>query len=584
MRYSQLLIPTIKPSQQDKTDSISIHYLICAGMVRKLCSGIYEWLPVGLRMLRRVEAIVREEMDKIGGQEVCLPIIQPKHLWTQTDRWDKYGDELLRIQDRKKADFCFSPTAEEMVTDLVKRSVDSYKDLPLMLYQINTKFRDEIRPRFGIIRAREFLMKDAYSFHIDKKDMQYYYQKVLSAYECIFNRCGLNFKVVEAQSGTIGGSISHEFMVLADTGESTIAICTLCDYASNIEKIRCVSKGFDTSDNEQHWDTLQEVHTPNKKSIQEVSQFLKQEKSQTIKSLFYRIDDLWVVFLLRGDTYLNEHKLQILYPNSKKIRKMTLEEYRTMTNCSEGYGGPVGLSQISGLKGIKINIVADFLIGGMINAISGANKEDTHLSGVNMNRDFCPHQFADIRYTLEGDSCPVCACLEKQGTLKFYKGIEVGHAFQLGTRYSENLKAYYKDHKGHSVAFEMGTYGIGVSRIIAASIEQQSDDKGMILHHNIAPFQVFLILIDMRDEVLKGVCEDIYQDLCKKYNVLYDDRQDRIGIKFHDADLLGIPIRIVISKKLYMSNKVELKIRSSHEIIYCDLSDYSAVIAKHFKN
>jgi len=549
MKLSKYLIPTLKEVPSD-ADTISAKLMLRAGMIRKVASGIYEWLPVGLRVLKKVESIIREEMNSVDGQEVWLPHIQPKSLWKETGRWAFYGKELLRIKDRKNNEFCFGPTAEEVITDLVRREVRSYRELPIMLYQFGTKFRDEIRPRFGVMRAREFYMKDAYSFHADEKCAEDYYSKVFEAYKKAFKRCGLKFREVEADPGTIGGSYSHEFMVLADTGEETMVSCG-CGYGANIERAECKDESGD--DGKEKPRELKDVPTPGAWTVDDVAKLLKEPKEKFIKTLFFLAGKDPVVALVRGDEELNESKLR-RFLKCESLEKADNKTYEKIAGCEVGYAGPVGL---------KARIIADFGVKSITNGISGANKKDKHTININIGRDYKPETFADLRMIKEGDNCPKCGA-----KLIFSKGIEVGHTFKLGLKYSKSMDATFLDKEGKKRNFVMGCYGIGVSRIVAAAIEQSYDEFGIIWPKPIAPFNVILIPINYSDAKTKQTSDELYKELTEEgIGVLFDDRDVRAGVKFKDADLLGIPLRVTISEKKMAKGVIELKERASKDTI-----------------
>lgn len=545
MRYSKYFIPTLKETPAD-ADTVSAKLMLRAGMIRKLAAGIYDWLPLGYRALRKVEAIVREEMDRAGALEVWLPHVQPKDVWEESGRWTYYGKELLRFKDRKEGEFCFAPTAEEVITDLARRDIRSYRDLPVLFYQFGTKFRDEIRPRFGIMRAREFYMKDAYSFHASDKDMDEMYQRMVAAYTAIFSRLGLKFRPVEADTGAIGGSFSHEFMVLADTGEEQIAVCDACGYAANIERAEAALANHKSGDSLK---PMEEIHTPNLFRVQEVADYLKVTADKVIKTVFMVADGKPVVALVRGDTELNEHKLQRLL-GAVQLRPASEAEYREASDSEVGFAGPTN---------IKARMVADHLIGSIVNAVSGAGKKDFHLKNINPGRDFKLDVVGDIRNVKPGDPCVKC-----KAPLRFVRGIEVGHVFKLGTKYSQALKAHFLDETGQSRPLIMGCYGIGVSRIVAAAIEQNNDDAGIRWPVPIAPFEVVVTPTNMSDPKSQEVGEKIYNDLTAQgIDVLYDDRDTRAGIKFKDADLIGIPYRVTIGEKSLAKGVVEIKARTA---------------------
>lgn len=544
MKFSKYFIPTLKETPSD-ADTASAKLMLRSGMIRKVGSGLYNWLPFGFRVLKKVERIIREEMDRSGAMEVWLPHVQPKELWEESGRWQFYGKELLRFKDRKNAEFCFAPTAEEIITDLARGNLKSYRDLPALFYQFGTKFRDEIRPRFGVMRAREFYMKDAYSFHASDQDMDAMYQVMFDTYNRIFTRLGLNFRPVEADTGTIGGSFSHEFMVLADTGEEHIASCSKCGYAANIERAETQEpKGG----NKESPATMEEVHTPNAHKVVDVAKAMSVGADKIIKTVFLIADSQPVVALVRGDTDLNEHKLQRLL-GAKQIRPAKDEEYRDIAGCDVGFAGPMNL---------KAKVVADTFIPHIANAVSGAGKKDYHLKNVNIDRDFKPDVVGDIRNIRPGDPCPRCA-----GIIEFYKGIEVGHVFKLGIKYSEAMKATYLDEAGVAKPMIMGCYGIGVSRIVAAAIEQNNDEWGVRWPVPIAPFEVIVTPANVTHEESKTTAEKIYSGLQKNgVEVLFDDRDVRAGFKFKDADLIGIPVRVTIGEKSLSKGVVEIKLRN----------------------
>jgi prolyl-tRNA synthetase len=570
MKISQLFLPTLREVPAD-ADIISSKLMLRAGMIRKVASGIYEWLPLGLRVLKKVEDIVRQEMNAINGQEVWLPLLLPKELWEETGRWNVYGKELFRLKDRKNSDFCLGPTHEEIITDLVRREVRSYRQLPLMFYQFGTKFRDEIRPRFGVMRAREFYMKDAYSFHADEKDAENYYEKAFEAYKKICEKCGFKYRAVEATSGAIGGSFSHEFMVLADTGEEEIASC-LCGYGANNEKTECIQGAEEKCQGTE--EPLKEINTPNLWSVEDVGKFLKEDKKKFFKSMIYVADDKPVMALVRGDYEINEHKLQsVLNCSMLALADETVIE--KVTGAPLGFAGPVNL------KDKTVKIVADYSVELILNAVSGANKKDYHLTNININRDYKPDIIADIRKVAKGDVCPRC-----KNILNFNRGIEVGHTFKLGVKYSKSMKAVYLDEQGKENLMIMGCYGIGVSRIVAATIEQSNDENGIIWPVPLAPFQVIIIPINFQEEGTKQASLKLYEELTAKgVDVLLDDRDERAGMKFKDADLIGIPYRVTIGDRNLKDNKMEFKARweKKEESKLINVNDIVDVIAKLIK-
>ncbi len=573
-------MPTLRDVPKD-ADTVSAKLMLRSGMIRKLAAGLYDWLPLGLRILKKVEGIVREEMNSIDGQEVWLPHVQPKELWEETGRWGVYGKELLRFKDRKNSEFCFAPTAEEVITDLVRRDVRSYRQLPLMVYQFGTKFRDEIRPRFGIMRAREFYMKDGYSFHADEKDAEVYYSKVLEAYSNIFRRCGLNFRPVEAESGAIGGSFSHEFMVMAETGEEEIVTCPSCNYAANLERAECLPVQSIAPQETQL--ALEEVSTPGTYTVDDVAKLLKEPKEKFIKTLFFKADEIPVVALVRGDTDLNLPKLARVL-GAKTIFKMSEEEYARFAGCDVGFAGPQGLKEKARQKDPKFKLVADHLIKSVVNGISGANLKDSHSKNLNGPRDFEPDLFADLRNAIRGDFCPRCGAKGQKSVLNFSRGIEVGHTFKLGTKYSASMKAEYLDEAGKSRPFVMGCYGIGVSRVVAAAIEQNHDDNGMMWRKELAPFQVVLIPVKLDDAKTLEWSKSIYNDLTRAgIEVLLDDREERAGVKFKDADLIGIPVKITLGEKGLSQNQAEIKTRNSAQAEFIPLDSIVSEIQSKLK-
>ncbi|MDR1418305.1 MAG: proline--tRNA ligase [Endomicrobium sp.] len=559
MLFSKMLIPTLREAPQD-ADIISAKLMIRAGMIRKVASGLYEFLPLGLKVLKKVENIIREEMNNAGGQEIILPLLFPKDLWLQTGRWNVYGKELFRLKDRKESEFCLAPTAEEAVTDLISKEIKSYKQLPLMVYQFGTKFRDEIRPRFGVMRSREFLMKDAYSFHTDEADLDGYYKKMYDAYFNICNRCGFKFRSVEAASGAIGGDFSCEFMVLAESGEEEITWCN-CGYGANSEKAESIIANCI----QEKLADMQEILTPNVSSVNDVSKFLGLSCEKFIKTMIYLADNIPIAVLIRGDYDVNEIKLQSLL-GLNEIVLADEETIISVTKSPKGFAGPVGLK--------NIKIVADLSVPEISNAVTGANKKDSHLKNVNYKRDYNVDLVADIRKVKKGDICPKC----QKEELQFSRGIEIGHIFKLGTKYSKSLNAKYLDADGKENSIIMGCYGIGVTRILAATIEQSHDDNGIIWPDNVAPFEVVIVPINYAHQQTKEVTDKIYEALSSKgLDILIDDRDERAGLKFKDADLIGIPYRIVVGEKGLLNNTVEFKHRSYDKNAVKFLSPQEAV-------
>ena len=546
MRVSKLLLATQKEVPAD-AEVISHQLMLRAGMIRKLAAGLYTWLPLGLRVLRKVENIVREEMNRAGAQEVLMPAIQPAELWQESGRWEKYGPELLRIHDRHNREFCFGPTHEEIITDLIRNELRSYKQLPSNFYQIQTKFRDEVRPRFGIMRAREFLMKDAYSFHIDKASLDETYQIMHGSYCRIFDRLKLDYRPVRADSGAIGGSLSHEFHVLAESGEDAIAFSDQSDYAANVELAEAISPGERASATT----AMETIDTPNQHSIEEVSEFLGIASNQCLKTLIVNgsEEDTLVALVLRGDHELNEIKAEKLEGIASPLTFADTEVINKTIGCEIGSIGPVNLS---------IPVYVDLSAAAIADFVCGANEKGKHLKGVNWERDLPAPQAVDIRNVIEGDPSP-----DGNGTLSIKRGIEVGHIFQLGTTYSEAMKASVLNENGKAITMTMGCYGIGVSRVVAAAVEQNNDDKGIIWPDTIAPFQIVIIPMNMqKSERVKEAAENLYQQLLDTgFDVALDDRKERAGVMFADMELIGIPHRIVIGEKGLDKGMFEYKAR-----------------------
>ncbi|MBR5346161.1 MAG: proline--tRNA ligase [Deltaproteobacteria bacterium] len=542
MRYSQYFLITTKETPAE-AETVSHQLMLRAGMIRKVATGIYNYLPLGLRSIRKMEQIVREEMDRSGAIELHMPMVVPGELWRESGRWEKYGKELLRFKDRKDAEFCLGPTHEEVVTDIIRNLVRSYRQLPLNVYQIQTKFRDEIRPRFGLMRGREFIMKDAYSFDMDDTGANLAYQKMYDAYCRIFERCGLKFRAVEADSGAIGGSSSHEFMVLAESGEDAIVSCDSCHYAANVEKAELLFREVGTP---QPSEELRKVATPDQRTIEEVAAFLNIPPARLVKTLVVRTDAGEVLaVLLRGDRELNEIKLCHVL-NCNAVEMAPEEVVREVTGAPPGFAGPVGL---------KVKILADNEVRGLADFVTGANEEGFHLMGVNNGRDFSVAQWGDLRIASAGDPCPRC----EGGHLEMWRGIEVGHVFKLGTKYSAALKATVLDENGESVTPIMGCYGIGIGRTVAAAIEQNHDENGIVWPMALAPFQVLVTAINPNQENIRTAAEQLYADLqAAGIEVLYDDRDERPGSKFKDADLIGIPLRITVGDRGLKNGEVEL--------------------------
>lgn len=560
MRLSQLLIPTLRevPAEAE----IPSHILMLkAAMMRKLASGVYIYLPLGKRVLKKIEEIVREEMDRAGAQEVLMSAIIPAELLKESGRWDVFGPEMFKLKDRNDREFCLGPTHEEVFTDLVRNEVKSYRQLPLTIYQIQTKYRDERRPRFGVMRSREFIMKDAYSFDADWDGLDVSFDKMYDAYCRIFDRCGLKYTVVEADSGAMGGKDSKEFMVTSSVGEAVIAYCDSCGYAANEEKAECIVE----HESDEEMKPLEKIHTPNVKTIDELVSYLDVEAEKFVKTLIYKYKDKVAAVLIRGDREVNPVKLANLLNVSENDVELADEEtVKKVTSANVGFAGPIGL------KG-DVMIIADAEIPAMRNVIVGANETDYHLKNANYGRDFKADIVADTRKVVDGDKCPRCG-----NPLKLERGIEVGHIFKLGTKYSDALGANYIDENGNEKPMIMGCYGIGLNRIAAAAIEQNHDDRGIIWPMSIAPYHVIVVPVNVSNESQKNLAEKIYDELSNAgIETLIDDRDLRAGVKFNDADLLGIPIRITVGKKA-SDNIVELKLRrdeNSVELSYDEVVD-----------
>ncbi len=545
MRYSQLFLPTLKETPAE-AEVISHRLMLRAGFIRKLSSGIYTYLPYGLAALRKVEQIVREEMNRAGAQELLMPMVQPADLWKETGRYEKYGPELLRFTDRHERESCLGPTHEEVITDIVRRDLHSYRDLPVNLYQIQTKFRDEIRPRFGLMRGREFVMKDAYSFDVSDAQAEVSYMKMYEAYRRIFTRCGLTFRAVQADSGAIGGNFSHEFMVMAKTGEDTIVVCTACEYAANMEKAEVKMAAVEASE---AMLKPEKVETPGKRKVAAVCDFLGIPASRLIKTMVYLADGNPVAVLVRGDREVEEVKLKNLL-KAADVELADDKQTFDATGVPTGYLGPVG---------IAIRVVADQEVSVLRNAVAGANEKNFHLKNINLGRDFQVEATADLRQITPEDPCPLCG-----GRLELTEGIEVGHIFKLGTSYSEKMQAVFQDRDGQEKPFVMGCYGIGVSRVVAAAIEQNHDENGIIFPMPLAPFKAIILNLDPRDEKITAAAESLYAGLMHGgIEVLLDDREERPGAKFKDADLLGIPFRVTVGRKFLQDGMIELHRRKT---------------------
>ncbi len=552
MRVSRFLLATLK-EKPTEAEVISHQLMLRAGMIRKLAAGLYTWLPLGLRVLHKIENIVREEMDKSGAQEVLMPAVQPAELWQESERWDQYGPELLRFKDRHQREFCFGPTHEEIITHLIRHEIRSYRQLPANFYQIQTKFRDEIRPRFGIMRAREFLMKDAYSFHLDQASLQETYDLMFETYSNIFKRLGLKFRAVLADTGNIGGNASHEFHVLADSGEDAIAYSTTGDYAANVEMAEALPP---SSERPQPTATMTVVDTPDQHTIEEVSQFLKVKPSQCVKTLLVKGEKGLVALVLRGDHTLNAIKAAKYPEIVSPLTFADSTEIRDTIGCDIGSIGPVDLN---------VPILVDRGAAHLADFVCGANKDGQHLIGVNWGRDLPEPQVVDLRNVEAGDPSP-----DGQGILAIARGIEVGHIFQLGKKYSEAMQALVLDEQGHSIVSTMGCYGIGVSRLVAAAIEQNHDEQGIIWPQSIAPFSVALLPMSMhKSQRLRDAAEEVYSKLqAAGIEVLFDDRKERPGVMFANAELIGIPHRLVIGERGLDKGEIEYKGRCDKKAQY----------------
>jgi prolyl-tRNA synthetase len=561
MRFSKLFGKTLKEIPAE-ADTLSHQLLLRTGMIQQIAAGVYSYLPLGWRVLRKIEQIIREEMDKAGGQELMMPMLQPFELWEKSERYPSFGKTLFTVTDRREHMLVLGPTHEEIITELVRRCVQSYRDLPLLLYQIQNKFRDEPRPRGGLLRVREFIMKDLYSFHTDEADLDRCYQEMIQAYKNVYSRCGLPAVVVEADSGAIGGKESHEFMLVAETGEDEIIYCSNCNYAANIEKARSIKPKLETKTPL----PLEEISTPNIKTIEEVANFVGVPARQTLKAVFYSYDTEIVFVVIRGDLDVNETKLKNLLKCSE-LRLATEAEVKA-AGLVAGSASPIGI------KGIKI--IADDSISLGSNFVAGGNKPDTHIKNVNYPRDFKIDFIADIALAHPGDDCPKC-----DGKLRSSHGIEVGHVFKLGTFLSEKLGAFFLDRNGKSKPIIMGTYGIGLGRLLAAAIEQNHDDKGIIWPTAIAPYHIYLCPLHLENPDIAEAAEKLYQNLTRKnLEVLFDDRDESPGVKFNDADLLGIPLRLTISPRTLESQSIELKWRKEKQSELVPIEEITTKIKK----
>ena len=571
MLATKLYAPTLREVPSD-ADVVSQQLMLRAGFMRKTANGLYSFLPLGWRSIKKIEAIVREEMDRASAQEIMMPILQPAEIWKESGRWKAYGAEMMRINDRHDNEFCLGPTHEEMITTLVKNEINSYRQLPVNLYQIQSKFRDERRPRYGLMRSREFIMKDAYSFDVDEAGLEESYKSMYDAYTRIFNRCGLTFRPVEADSGAIGGSGTHEFMAIAEAGEADIVYCTKCDYAANIE----IGKPGIIKQDEEALQELSVVDTPNASTIEAVAEMLNLPLHKTIKAVVFSIDGKVVLAIVRGDHEVNEVAVQHAVLGSVEPEMATSEELEKV-GLTAGFISPVGLQQTD-----EFAIVVDESVMETYNVCGGANKKDAHYVNINPKRDFNVADIivAPIRLITKDDVCPKCG-----GALEHAKGIEVGQVFKLGTKYSEALQATFLDQNGRPNPMIMGCYGIGVSRTLAAAIEQYHDENGIIWPRSIAPFEAVIVPINAKDEALMSTSHTIYTVLKDAgVDVLLDDRKDRAGVKFKDADLIGYPLRITVSKNTLENNEVEIQIRKSGEALPCAIDFVATKVTELLQN
>ena len=571
MLATKLYAPTLREVPSD-ADVVSQQLMLRAGFMRKTANGLYSFLPLGWRSIKKIEAIVREEMDRASAQEIMMPILQPAEIWKESGRWNAYGAEMMRINDRHDNEFCLGPTHEEMITTLVKNEINSYRQLPVNLYQIQSKFRDERRPRYGLMRSREFIMKDAYSFDVDEAGLDESYKSMYDAYTRIFTRCGLTFRPVEADSGAIGGSGTHEFMAIAEAGEADIVYCTKCDYAANIE----IGKPGIMKQDEEALQELSVVDTPNASTIEAVAEMLNLPLHKTIKAVVFSIDGKVVLAIVRGDHEVNEVAVQHAVLGSVEPEMATPEELEKV-GLTAGFISPIGLKQTEDFA-----IVVDESVMETYNVCGGANKKDAHYVNINPKRDFNVADIivAPIRLITKDDVCPKCG-----GALEHAKGIEVGQVFKLGTKYSEALQATFLDQNGRPNPMIMGCYGIGVSRTLAAAIEQYHDENGIIWPRSIAPFEAVIVPINAKDEALMSTSQTIYTALQNAgVDVLLDDRKDRAGVKFKDADLIGYPLRITVSKNTLENNEVEIQIRKSGEALPCAIDSLADKVTELLQN
>ncbi|MEL3971294.1 proline--tRNA ligase [Rossellomorea oryzaecorticis] len=566
MKQRNTLIPTLRETPADA--EIKSHQLLLrAGYIRQNASGIYSFLPLGKKVLKKVEEIVREELDAAGAAELLMPALQPSELWKESGRWGTYGPELMRMNDRHEREFALGATHEEMITSIVRDEIKSYKRLPLTLYQIQTKYRDEKRPRFGLLRGREFVMKDAYSFHASSESLDETYEQIFQAYTNIFTRCGLNFRAVIADSGAMGGKDTHEFMVLSEVGEDTIAYSDQSAYAANIEMAE-VLDSYSLSDEEMK--EVEKTSTPGIKMIEELASFLAFGKENCIKSLLFKVDEEFVLVLSRGDHEINDIKVKN-FLNANTVELASAEETKEIIGCEVGSIGPCSVDE-------KVKVIADQAVKYIRNGVTGANEEGYHLMNVNPERDFQVSQYGDLRFIQEGDPSP-----DGEGTIVFAKGIEVGHVFKLGTRYSDAMNSTYLDENGRAQSIIMGCYGIGVSRTLAAVAEQFNDENGLVWPSNLSPYDLHLIPINLKDEQQSALAHELYEELKKnRYDVLMDDRAERPGVKFADSDLIGLPVRVTVGKKA-SEGIVEVKVRKTGEMLEVHKDELQSTLTRLFE-
>ena len=566
MKQSHMLIPTLKENPAD-AEIKSHQLLVRAGYIRQIASGIYSFLPIGRRVLSKVENIVREEMEKIGAHEMAMPALEPSELWKETGRWTTFGSELMRLNDRHNREFALGATHEEVITSLVRNEVKSYKQLPLTVFQIQNKFRDEARPRFGLLRGREFLMKDAYSFNESYESLDETYQKMFEAYSNVFRRCGLNFRAVIADSGAMGGKDTHEFMVLSDVGEDVIAYSDTSRYAANIEMAPVVANYERSAESPQ---ALEKVGTPNQKTMKEVAEFLGHDLQEGIKSILFQVDDQFVLALTRGDHEVNDVKLKNLY-DAEMVGLASEDDTKRLIGSGFGSLGPIGVPE-------EVDVVADHAVEAMVNASCGANEEGFHFRNATPEHDFKVKRYADLRFIQEGDPSP-----DGEGTIQFARGIEVGHVFKLGEFYSERMNATFLNDQGKAKTMIMGSYGIGVSRTLAAIVEQYHDDRGITWPKDIAPYQVHLLSMNPKKEDQKELADQLYHSLLEAgVDVLYDDRKERAGVKFADSDLFGIPLRITVGKRA-SEGIVEVKERTTSDQSELETSEIIDFVKNWYK-